>query len=112
MLILNTSASVAKETHLSLLRVIPFALILLSIAIVPLISAHFWEYNLCWISLFVFTLPVLVPPVFFLGSEIRPLLRANRNREMKAHIVVFIIFLVSNIGGILTPLGDPPLFPG
>jgi Na+/H+ antiporter NhaD/arsenite permease-like protein len=178
MLILNTSAAVTKEIpHLSLLWVIPFALILLSIAIVPLINAHFWEHNLWWISLFVFALPMLVPLVFFLGPEIRhltlekaleyvsfilllaslyiisggihiggtlsgsptqnamflftgsllasligttgasmllirPLLRANRNRQKKAHIVVFFIFLVSNIGGILTPLGDPPLFLG
>jgi Na+/H+ antiporter NhaD/arsenite permease-like protein len=43
---------------------------------------------------------------------IRPLLRANEAREAKAHIVIFFIFLVSNIGGALTPLGDPPLFLG
>ncbi len=43
---------------------------------------------------------------------IRPLLRANRERKHKTHIFVFFIFLVSNIGGILTPLGDPPLFLG
>src|SRR6185369_6187496 len=43
---------------------------------------------------------------------IRPLLRANRNRRHRAHIVVFFIFLVANIGGGLTPLGDPPLFLG
>jgi len=43
---------------------------------------------------------------------IRPLLRANSVRERKAHIVVFFIFIVSNAGGLLTPLGDPPLFLG
>ena len=43
---------------------------------------------------------------------IRPLLRANEKRERKAHIVVFFIFIVSNAGGLLTPLGDPPLFLG
>lgn len=43
---------------------------------------------------------------------IRPLLRANEWRKHKAHIVVFFIFLVANIGGCLTPLGDPPLFLG
>ena len=43
---------------------------------------------------------------------IRPLLRANDNREHVAHIVVFFIFIVSNAGGSLTPLGDPPLFLG
>ena len=43
---------------------------------------------------------------------IRPLLRANKWRVNKVHIVVFFIFLVANIGGSLTPLGDPPLFLG
>jgi Na+/H+ antiporter NhaD/arsenite permease-like protein len=43
---------------------------------------------------------------------IRPLLRANDNRQHRAHVVVFFIFLVGNIGGALTPLGDPPLFLG
>ena len=43
---------------------------------------------------------------------IRPLLRANDNRKHVAHVVVFFIFVVSNVGGALTPLGDPPLFLG
>ena len=43
---------------------------------------------------------------------IRPLLRANAPRQRKAHIVVFFIFIVSNCGGLLTALGDPPLFLG
>jgi len=43
---------------------------------------------------------------------IRPLIRANANRKNKIHVVVFFIFLVANIGGSLTPLGDPPLFLG
>jgi Na+/H+ antiporter NhaD/arsenite permease-like protein len=43
---------------------------------------------------------------------IRPLIRANDNRQHNVHVVVFFIFLVSNIGGALTPLGDPPLFLG
>ncbi len=43
---------------------------------------------------------------------IRPLIRANDNRKHNVHVVVFFIFLVSNIGGALTPLGDPPLFLG
>ena len=43
---------------------------------------------------------------------IRPLLRANAHRRYKVHTVVFCIFLVANIGGCLTPLGDPPLFLG
>lgn len=43
---------------------------------------------------------------------IRPVLKANAKRKKKTHIVVFFIFLVANIGGSLTPLGDPPLFLG
>jgi Na+/H+ antiporter NhaD/arsenite permease-like protein len=43
---------------------------------------------------------------------VRPLLRANGPRERKAHIIVFFIFIVSNCGGLLLPLGDPPLFLG
>jgi Na+/H+ antiporter NhaD/arsenite permease-like protein len=43
---------------------------------------------------------------------IRPLLQTNRERARVTHTVVFFTFLVSNIGGMLTPLGDPPLFLG
>ena len=43
---------------------------------------------------------------------IRPLLRANAHRKYRVHQVVFFIFLVANIGGSLSPLGDPPLFLG
>ncbi|HEY2255568.1 MAG TPA: sodium:proton antiporter, partial [Variovorax sp.] len=43
---------------------------------------------------------------------VRPLIRANDNRRHKVHVLVFFIFIVSNVGGALTPLGDPPLFLG
>ncbi len=43
---------------------------------------------------------------------IRPVIRANAWRKNKVHVIVFFIFLVANIGGSLTPLGDPPLFLG
>jgi Na+/H+ antiporter NhaD/arsenite permease-like protein len=43
---------------------------------------------------------------------IRPLIRANDDRRFNVHVVIFFIFLVSNIGGALSPLGDPPLFLG
>lgn len=43
---------------------------------------------------------------------LRPLIRANDNRVHTAHAIVFFIFIVSNVGGSLTPLGDPPLFLG
>src|SRR5213594_4557565 len=43
---------------------------------------------------------------------IRPLLQTNRERRHVKHTVIFFIFVVSNVGGMLTPLGDPPLFLG
>jgi Na+/H+ antiporter NhaD/arsenite permease-like protein len=154
--------------------VLPFALLLLGLALLPLFAAHFWESNLrklgactalalpvAWlyatkrpaalvhaledyVSFIVLlgTLFVISGGVFlegdlpatprvnaaFLGGGallasfvgttgasmllIRPLLQTNRERRHVTHTVVFFIFLVSNIGGCLTPLGDPPLFLG
>lgn len=43
---------------------------------------------------------------------IRPLLRMNQSRRRVVHTVVFFIFIVSNVGGLLLPIGDPPLFLG
>ncbi len=43
---------------------------------------------------------------------IRPVLRINLQRQNVKHIPIFFIFLISNLGGLLTPLGDPPLFLG
>jgi Na+/H+ antiporter NhaD/arsenite permease-like protein len=43
---------------------------------------------------------------------IRPLLRANKARKRVAHLVIFFIFIVANCGGLLTPIGDPPLLLG
>jgi Na+/H+ antiporter NhaD/arsenite permease-like protein len=153
---------------------LPFAALLLCIAVLPLAAPHFWESNLRKLAVAV----ALGAPVFFLylrahpeallevagdyvsfivllgglfvisggvflegdleatprtnavflgagallasfvgttGASmllIRPLLQTNRERKHVAHTVVFFIFLVSNIGGCLTPLGDPPLFLG
>ena len=160
--------------------VIPFATLLLCIAIMPLFAAHWWEKNhhqnkaiiagvlaaivigyllyaggtrgaealqhvlleyvsfiILLGSLFLITGGVYVKGSLngtplantglmalgavianFIGTTgasvllIRPLLRANQSRERKAHIVIFFIFIVSNCGGLLTPLGDPPLFMG
>jgi Na+/H+ antiporter NhaD/arsenite permease-like protein len=164
--------------ELSILWVIPFVGILLSIAIFPLIAPHFWHQNFGKISAFwsvlfigpfllsegfsitiyeilhvgfleyipfiilllsLFTIsggvqltgslvgkPIINTSVIFIGTVlaswmgttgaamllIRPLIRANKDRKNKVHIIVFFIFLVANIGGSLTPLGDPPLFLG
>ena len=156
----------------------PFAGLLLSIALVPLVSAHFWhahygkiaaawgaalllpfawrfgvaatahdvahavllEYIPFVVVLFsLFTIaggicvrgplagtPARNTALLALGAAlasvmgttgasmllIRPLLAANEARRHKAHAVVFFILLVGNVGGALSPLGDPPLFIG
>ncbi len=181
--IASLTAGTAGAPHLdggdlSILWVIPFAGILLSIALLPLIASDFWHHNFgkisaFWATLFVlpfmlsqglpitiyevlhvglleyipfiilllalFTIsggvqltgslvgtPVMNTAIILVGTLlaswmgttgaamllIRPLLRANKDRKHKVHVVVFFIFLVANIGGSLTPLGDPPLFLG
>ena len=154
--------------------VVPFAALLLAIAILPLSHPHFWERHrnkvlvaaLCAAPILVlllrhdpggllhtgreyFSFIVLLGSLFtisggiFLRGDlratpavntaflaagavlanlvgttgasmllIRPLLRTNSERQHTRHIPIFFIFLVSNIGGSLTPLGDPPLFLG
>lgn len=165
-------------TTLSILWTIPFAGILLSIAVMPLVAPHFWHNNFGKVSFFwtltfiipffivegysitlyeflhivlldyipfiilllaLFTIsggirlkgtlvgtPILNLTIILIGTVlaswmgttgaamllIRPLIRANQHREHKVHVIVFFIFLVANIGGSLTPLGDPPLFLG
>jgi Na+/H+ antiporter NhaD/arsenite permease-like protein len=164
--------------HLGLLWMIPFAGILLSIAIMPLAAPSFWHHHFGKVSTFWAALIVVpfalihgvptavyevvhlllldyIPFIVLLtalftvtggihikgnlhGSPsmntallaigtvlagwmgttgasmllIRPVIRANDDRRHKIHVFVFFIFLVSNIGGALTPLGDPPLFLG
>lgn len=160
--------------QLGLVWVAPFALLLLSIAVLPLLVPRWWESNLnkgivsailgLPVSFYIFRLDssrlietgieytafiVLLAALFiisggiylrgslpgtpftntvvlamgallanFIGTTgasmllIRPVLRANERRRHQVHIVVFFIFIVSNIGGLLTPLGDPPLFLG
>ncbi|MEG1609958.1 MAG: sodium:proton antiporter, partial [Bilophila sp.] len=164
--------------ELSIFWVIPFACMLLSIAIGPLALPHFWHHHFGKVAVFwglaflvpcamvygaglatyqlihvllmeyipfiilLFTLftvaggvrlkgqlvgtPLVNAGLLLLGTVlaswmgttgaamllIRPLLRANEHRRYRMHSVVFFIFLVANIGGSLSPLGDPPLFLG
>ena len=163
---------------LSTLWGVPFAALLLSIAIMPLLAPTFWHHHFGKVTAFwalAFLLPFAVvfgvnaagvhfvhallaeylpfvilltalytvaggiyikgdlqgKPILntailavgaflasFMGTTgasmllIRPLIRANAERKSIAHVVVFFIFIVSNVGGSLTPLGDPPLFLG
>ncbi len=174
----HTSIPHLDGSDLSIIWMIPFAGILLSIAVFPLVAPRFWHHNFGKIS-FLWSVILIVPFFFkeglsttiyellhtglleyipfiilllalftisggirltgrlvgspgvnlvilligtFLASWmgttgaamllIRPLLRANKWRRHRVHTVVFFIFLVANIGGSLTPLGDPPLFLG
>lgn len=103
--------------HTILLEYIPF--ILLLFALYTIAGGIFLEGNLRGTPA-ANTLLLLIGAVLasFVGTTgasmilIRPLLRANDDRVYRVHTVVFFIFLVSNIGGALTPLGDPPLFVG
>ena len=162
---------------LSLYSCIPFACMLLSIALLPLVAGTFWHHHFGKISAFwaasmaipfivsykgmavyeivhiiladyipfiillwalftvsggillrgtlrgtplVNTLIILIGTILasWMGTTgaamllIRPFIRANEHRKSKTFMVVFFIFLVANIGGSLTPLGDPPLFLG
>ena len=162
------------EINVELWMVIPFAIMLLTIAIAPLVAEHFWEKNrnkliftavisvvtvallssfglggaivhnilydyipfvMLLLALFVVTGGIRISgdiaatPIvntFILGAGfvmasvmgttgaamllIRPLLQINQQRTHKVHTILFFIALVANCGGVLTPLGDPPLF--
>lgn len=165
-------------SQLSVLWSVPFAGILLSIALVPLLAPIFWHHHFgkiaaAWALAFLLPFAVVFGPglaahsfvhallaeyipfillltalftvsggiyikgnlhgspglnttiltigavlASFMGTTgasmllIRPLIRANDNRRHKVHVIIFFIFIVSNAGGSLTPLGDPPLFLG
>jgi Na+/H+ antiporter NhaD/arsenite permease-like protein len=175
---LAAAAAEVRGDALSVAWSVPFAGLLLSIAILPLLAPRFWHHHfgkvtLAWSAAFLLPFAasfgpgaaidgllhaavgeyipfiVLITALFviaggifvrgnlhgspalnvgilaigavlasFMGTTgasmllIRPLIRANDNRRHVAHVVVFFIFIVSNAGGSLTPLGDPPLFLG
>ncbi|MEW6766430.1 MAG: sodium:proton antiporter [Pseudomonadota bacterium] len=103
--------------HTALLEYMPFILLLL--ALFTIAGGIYLEGNL---HDSVLTNTVLLAVGALMASVvgttgaamilIRPLIRANDDRRYNAHVVVFFIFLVANIGGALSPLGDPPLFIG
>lgn len=103
--------------HTAFLEYMPFMLLLLALFTVA--GGIYLEGNLHE-SVFTNTVllaigAVLASIVGTTGASmilIRPLIRANDDRRYNAHVVVFFIFLVANIGGALSPLGDPPLFIG
>jgi Na+/H+ antiporter NhaD/arsenite permease-like protein len=118
-LLLNAPTAIVTITlaHTALLEYMPFILLLL--ALFTAAGGIYLEGNL---HDSVFTNTALLAAGALLASIvgttgaamilIRPLIRANDDRRFNAHVVVFFIFLVANIGGALSPLGDPPLFIG
>ncbi|MGY8787698.1 MAG: sodium:proton antiporter [Fidelibacterota bacterium] len=103
--------------HVGLLEYIPFIILLLSLFT---ISGGVQLTGSLVGTPFLNTIILLIGTILasWMGTTgaamllIRPLIRANSFRKNKTHSIVFFIFLVANIGGSLTPLGDPPLFLG
>lgn len=116
-LFIDAGTAGAALLHAALLDYIPFILLLLALftvagGIVVRGNLH-GSPGVNTLMLFIGT--VLASFIGTTGAAmvmIRPLIRANDNRKQNAHVFVFFIFLVANIGGSLTPLGDPPLFLG
>lgn len=111
------SVTVYELLHVALLEYIPFIILLLALFT---ISGGVRLTGTLVGKPITNTLIIFVGTIFasWMGTTgaamllIRPLIRANSNRNYKVHTIVFFIFLVANIGGSLTPLGDPPLFLG
>jgi Na+/H+ antiporter NhaD/arsenite permease-like protein len=113
----DTATVMATLAHTVLLDYLPFILLLLALFTVA--GGIYLEGNLldgAFTNTARLALGALLASVVgTTGASmilIRPLIRANDDRPFNAHVVIFFIFLVSNVGGSLSPLGDPPLFLG
>src|SRR3954452_1591086 len=110
-------ATLAAFVHVMLADYLSFILLLFTLYVVAggiLVTGNFRGTPLVNTALLGFG-TLIASAVGTTGAAmilIRPLLRANEARPHKAHLVVFFIILVANVGGALTPLGDPPLFVG
>src|SRR5207247_808424 len=99
--------------QLPLASALPFVALLAAIAVAPLVAPAWWHSNRHKaIVAGLLSLPILWQFGAALGEPGRAVLRANKSRRRKSHIVIFFIFLVANCGGLLTPIGDPPLLLG
>jgi Na+/H+ antiporter NhaD/arsenite permease-like protein len=116
-LILSPTTALHALVHTALLEYIPFILLLLALFTVAggiLVRGNIHGAPVPNTVL----LAIGTVLASFIGTTgasmvmIRPVMRANDDRLHNVHVIVFFIFLVSNIGGSLTPLGDPPLFLG
>lgn len=113
----GTNAAIYQIVHVSILEYIPFIVLLFALFTVAggiLIGGNIHGSPVTnTVILAIGTL--LASVIGTTGASmvlIRPIIRANDDRKYNVHVVIFFIFLVSNIGGSLTPLGDPPLFLG
>ncbi|HEX2724884.1 MAG TPA: sodium:proton antiporter [Beijerinckiaceae bacterium] len=111
------SAALQSVLHVLLHEYLPFILMLLALFTAAggiLVSGNLHGSPLTNTALLAIgtTLASVIGTTGASMVMIRPVIRANDNRRHNVHVVVFFIFLVSNIGGSLTPLGDPPLFLG
>lgn len=116
-IIYGMSTSAYLFIHVMLLEYIPFLLLLFSLFTVAGGGAPYrYMVGTPKVNLGIIALGTLFAS--WMGTAgaamllIRPLLKANAHRKYQVHTVVFSFFLVANIGGSLTPLGDPPLFLG
>jgi Na+/H+ antiporter NhaD/arsenite permease-like protein len=113
----GAGTALAALVHTALLEYIPFILLLLALFTVAggiVIRGNIHGAPVANTVLLLIGM-VLASFIGTTGASmvmIRPVMRANDDRRHNVHVIVFFIFLVSNIGGSLTPLGDPPLFLG
>jgi Na+/H+ antiporter NhaD/arsenite permease-like protein len=116
-LVYGAGTAAGSLVHTALLEYIPFILLLLALFTVAggiVIRGNIHGAPVTNSALLLIG-AVLASFIGTTGASmvmIRPVMRANDDRKHNVHVVVFFIFLVSNIGGSLTPLGDPPLFLG
>ena len=115
--IYGVDAAVANFVHALLAEYVPFVILLTALYVVA--GGIYIRGSLTGTPLLnTAILAIGAVLASFMGTTgasmllIRPLIRANAHRARVVHIVVFFIFIVSNAGGSLTPLGDPPLFLG
>jgi Na+/H+ antiporter NhaD/arsenite permease-like protein len=113
----DVSTVTATLAHTAFLEYIPFILLLLALFTVA--GGIYLEGNLhdsAFTNTALLAIGALMASIVGTTGAamilIRPLIRANDDRRYNTHVVVFFIFLVANIGGALSPLGDPPLFIG
>ncbi|MDF7667372.1 sodium:proton antiporter [Orbaceae bacterium ESL0727] len=117
LIVFDLNFTVQITLHAMVSEYLPFILLLLALFTVSggiLIDCHLQDTpknNLCLLAIGTL-LASIMGTTGAAMLMIRPLIRINYRRQQRIHIMIFFIFLIANIGGGLTPLGDPPLFIG